>query len=201
MIGSSVIGGSRRLAAAAVASLALMSVAVTGCSTTSSHTSATPAAQRAEINTSADAALQKLYENAPDARQLVRDAKGVLIFPTVIRAGLVVGGEYGRGVLRVGGSPVGYYQTAAGSLGFQAGAQSSSTILLFMTDEALANFRNSNGWTVGADATVTVANVGASGNIDSTTAQQAVIGFVVTNVGLMAGVSLAGSRITPLQGL
>ncbi|MCD9030232.1 hypothetical protein LDO32_00585 [Luteimonas sp. Y-2-2-4F] len=202
MRGAHSLPRTRRLAAALLATgLALTGVGLTACSTTAGHTAASPSAQRAEIDSAADAALQRLYENAPDARQLVRDAKGVLIFPTVVRAGFVVGGEYGRGVLRVGNQPAGYYRTAAGSLGLQAGAQSSATILLFMTDESLAKFRSSNGWTAGADATVAVAHVGANGNIDTQTAQQSVIGFVLNNAGLMAGVSLEGSRVTRITDL
>ena len=92
-----------------------------------------------------------------------------------------------------------YYSTAAGSVGLLAGAESKSVFLLFMTDEALAKFRASNGWTVGADASVTLVNVGASARVDSATAQQAVIGYVLTKGGLMADVSLEGTKITPLS--
>lgn len=195
----------RRLTSVAgiLAGLALTGLAVTGCSSTlqNGQSSGTPASQRAEINAGADATLSRLYQTSPDARQLVQRAKGVLIFPSLIKAGFVVGGEYGRGVLRVGGRPEAYYSTAAGSIGFQAGAQSSASVLLFMTDDALDKFRNSNGWTAGADATVTIARVGANGSLDTNTIQQPIIGFVLSNVGLMAGVSLEGAKITRLPDL
>ena len=103
------------------------------------------------------------------------------------------------GVLRVGGANAGYYSTTAGSIGFQAGAQSKAMFVLFMTDEALNKFRNSNGWTVGADATVAVVNIGANGRIDTNTAQQPVVGFVLNNGGLMAGVSLEGTKIAKID--
>jgi len=91
-----------------------------------------------------------------------------------------------------------YYSTAAGSVGLLAGAESKAVFLLFMTDEALEKFRASKGWTVGADESVTLVNVGANAQIDSKTAQQAIIGYVLTNGGLMANVSLEGTKITPL---
>ncbi|WP_459617380.1 BPSL1445 family SYLF domain-containing lipoprotein [Bordetella sp. 2513F-2] len=180
----------------AAASVALAGLVFTGCTTNSQDASATPSEQRSEINSGADATLSKLYEASPQARALVEQAKGVLVFPSVLGASFIVGGEYGKGVLRVGGQPVAYYSTASGSIGFQAGAQSRATVLLFMTDEALAHFRNSNGWTVGADATVAVAKIGANGSIDTNTARQPVVGFVMNNAGLMAGVSIDGTKIT-----
>jgi len=67
-----------------------------------------------------------------------------------------------------------------------------------LTDSALDKFLASDGWTVGADASVTLVNVGANASVDTKTAQQAVIGYVLTNGGLMANVSLEGTKITPL---
>lgn len=180
----------------AAAALALASLTLAACTANSPDARATPAEQRAEINAGADATLTKLYSAAPRARQLVQDAKGVLIFPSVLGASFVVGGEYGKGVLRTNGRPEAYYTVAGGSLGFQAGAQSRATVLLFMTDDALEKFRNSEGWTIGADATVAVATIGANGSIDSNTIRQPVVGFVLNNAGLMAGVSIDGSKVT-----
>ncbi len=183
----------------AAATLAAASLVLAGCSATanSPEARATPAEQRAEINSGADATLTRLYQAAPRSKQLVQDAKGVLIFPSVLGASFVVGGEYGKGVLRVGNKPQSYYTVAGGSLGFQAGAQSRATVLLFMTDEALQRFRNSDGWTVGADAHVAVATIGANGSIDTNTARQPVVGFVLNNAGLAAGVAIDGSKVTP----
>ncbi|MEI2418015.1 YSC84-related protein [Orrella sp. JC864] len=182
----------------AAAALAVAGLVTAGCSATanSPDARATPAEQRAQIDSGADATLTRLYQAAPRSKQLVQDAKGVLIFPSVLGASFVVGGEYGKGVLRVGGKPQAYYTVAGGSIGFQAGAQSRATVLLFMTDEALQRFRNSDGWTIGADAHVAVATIGANGSIDSNTARQPVIGFVLNNAGLAAGVAIDGSKVT-----
>ena len=125
----------------------------------------------------------------------------MLIFPRVLSASFVVGGEHGEGVLRVNGQNAGYYSSTAGSIGFQAGAQSKAVVILFMTQEALNDFRNSSGWTVGADAEVAVANIGATGSIDSNTLTKPIIAFAMTNAGVAAGVSLNGTKIEPIADL
>jgi lipid-binding SYLF domain-containing protein len=117
----------------------------------------------------------------------------------VLSGGLGVGGEYGDGVLRSGGRASGYYRLVGGSFGWQIGAQSQAIVLMFLTQDALERFRNSSGWTVGADATVSVARVGATGEIDSNTVKQSIVGFALTNVGLYAGLKLEGSKITRLD--
>lgn len=172
-----------------------LALSLAACTTTLPQEHTTPAEQRQDINTSADATLERLYENASESRDLVERAHGVLVFPKVLSASFIVGGEHGNGVLRVNGQNQGYYSTTSGSIGFQAGAQSKAIVLLFMTKEALDHFRNSNGWTAGADATVAVANIGANGRIDTNTLNEPVIGFVMTNAGLVAGVSLNGTKI------
>lgn len=186
---------------AAVLFVALASTGLAACTMTRPEDEASAATKRREIDAGVDAALSKLYDTSPDARALVQRAAGVLVFPSVIRVGFGIGGEHGNGALRVRNRTVGYYSTSAGSIGLQAGAQSKAVIYLFMTPAALERFRNSSGWTAGADATVAVADVGATGSIDTATARQPVIGFVLTNAGLMAGVSLQGSKITPLTDL
>lgn len=179
--------------------LSVAAFSLAACTTTVPQDPGTPAQQKQDINLRTDAALERLYTNAIEARELVQRAQGVLVFPRVLSASFVVGGEHGNGVLRVGDQPQGYYSTTSGSIGFQAGAQSKAIIILFMTQEALDQFRNSNGWTVGADATVAVANIGANGRIDSTTLGEPVIAFVMTNAGLVAGVSLNGTKIEKLN--
>lgn len=176
---------------------AAMTLTFTACTTTMAPDHTTSAEHRGDVNSLADAALERLYRNAPESQDLVRRAKGVLIFPRVLSASFVVGGEHGEGVLRVNGKNQGYYTTTSGSIGFQAGAQSKAIVMLFMTQEALDHFRNSNGWTVGADATVAVANVGANGRIDSNTMNEPIVAFAMTNAGLVAGVSLNGTKIQP----
>jgi lipid-binding SYLF domain-containing protein len=180
------------------AMLGVASLAFTGCTTTTAQSSATAAEKRQELDTAADATLTKLYQSSSQAKQLVERARGVLVFPGVLSASFIVGAQHGTGVLREGGSDTGYYSITGGSIGLQAGAQSKAMVVLFMTDGALAKFRASSGWTVGADATVAVANVGVNGSIDTYTAQQPIVGFVLNNGGLMAGVSVDGSKISPL---
>lgn len=178
--------------------MATAALAVAACTTT------VPPAQsgverRDDINTRSDAALKRLYEVAPNARQLVSQAKGVLIFPKVLGGSFIVGAEHGDGVLRVGGKNQGYYSTSSGSIGLQAGAQSKAIIFVFKTQEALDKFLASNGWTAGVDATVAVANLSANGSVDLNTLNEPIVGFVMTNAGLMAGVSLEGTKVNRID--
>lgn len=166
---------------------------------TSNSASGSPAAQRQSIDAAVNNAMSQLYAQVPDARNVVRQAKGVLVFPAVVSAGFVVGGSYGQGALRERGNTTGYYSTAAGSVGLLAGADSKAVYLLFMTQEALDKFKASQGWTAGADATVSVINVGANASIDTLTVRQPVVGFVLINGGLMANLSLDGTKITKLD--
>jgi lipid-binding SYLF domain-containing protein len=170
---------------------------VTGCSMTGSG-SADPDARRAALNANADAALSNLFQQVNGSEQLVNRARGVLVFPSVLEAGLVFGASSGEGVLRKGGRTASFHRTTSGSWGMQIGAQSTAVFLLFMTDEALARFEASEGWSVGADASVTLVSVGANAQMTSETAQQPVIGFVLSNRGLMAGLTLNGTRVTRL---
>lgn len=176
----------------------LLAVLASACTTTS-NTGGDPAARRTSIDTSVDSALSKLYAQVPGSRELTGKAKGVLVFPSVVSAGLGVGGSYGQGALRVGGRSVGYYSTTAASVGLIAGADSKAVFLLFMTQEALDKFRASSGWTAGADASVTMLKVGANAAIDTQTAQQPIVGFALSNAGLMANLSLDGTKISRLE--
>jgi len=179
--------------------VAVGGVAVMGCTTTRPQDQASSTSSRASIDAQVDAALSKLYDSARGSRELVASSKGVLVFPAVVGASMGIGAEYGRGALRVGGRTQAYYSTTAGSIGFQAGAQSKAVIYVFTTQAALDRFRNSKGWTAGADATVAAATFGANGSIDTNTIQQPVVGFVLTNVGLEAGVSLSGAKISEIR--
>lgn len=188
------------------AALAFAALALAGCSMTkdTSGTSGPSAradnsAARTEINAGVDSTLTRLYTQVNGSRELVAKANGVLVFPRVLAAGFVVGGEYGRGELRTKGSHAGYYSIASLSVGFQAGAQSKAMVILFMTKDALDRFRASKGWNLGADASVAVLKVGANGQVDTTTATQPVQVMVLTNAGLMANLSLEGTKITPLS--
>lgn len=177
----------------------LASAALASCTTTMPDYQRSTLSQRAAIHANAEETLGKLYQQAKGSRELVAKAKGVLVFPSVLAAGFVVGGAYGEGELLVGKAQAGYYKTMTGSLGFQAGAQSKALVFLFMTQESLDHFRQGNGWTAGVDANVAVLNVGADGSVDTETAKAPVVGFVMTNGGLMFNVSLQGTKVSPLD--
>ena len=179
--------------------LTAMTVFAAGCTTTGNPSGGTSMSKRESINSSSQAALSRLYSNTRGSHELVAKARGVLVFPSVVAAGLGVGGEYGEGELMVGGAPAGYYSTASASLGLQIGAQDKAVVFLFMTEDSLRKFQGSAGWTAGADATVAVAKVGANGDLDTTTITQPVIGFVVTNSGLMAGATIQGTKVSRLD--
>jgi len=180
------------------ASLAVLTVATAGCTTTSGA-SGDPAAQRKSLDAAADSALSRLYAQQPGSKELVNSARGVLVFPSVVSAGFLIGGAHGQGVLRKAGKTTGYYSMTEGQIGLLAGAQSQAIFILFMTDGALKKFESSSGWTAGADANITMLTVGANAQVTTQTAQQEIIGFVLTNSGLMGSVSLNGSRITRLN--
>lgn len=183
---------------------------VVSCSTTASVTTASSvqqavggslsADQRRELDVGSRAVLNRLYDTVPSSRAFVARAAGVLVFPRVIDAGLIIGGEYGLGELRTGGTVAGYYRTATGSIGPQIGAQSKALVLLFMTPESLMRFRNAGtAWSVGADASVALFKVGANGEIDVNVARSPTVAFVMTNAGLMVEASLAATRISRIE--
>lgn len=169
---------------------------LSGCTTTQG---AGATSKRQEIDDSVTAALSRLSSTVPGSRELLGKARGVLVFPSVLAAGLGIGGEYGEGALRVNGATVDYYSTASASFGLQIGAQSKAVIFLFMTQEALDKFRNSQGWTAGVDASVAIIKVGANGDVDLNTVTQPVNVFVMTNKGLMANLTIEGTKITRLK--
>jgi lipid-binding SYLF domain-containing protein len=181
--------------------LVVGSFAFAGCTTTpnSSSSEAPNPSKRQSINASVDETISRLYTTVPGSRELVGKARGVLVFPSVVQAGFIVGGQYGEGALRVGGSTVGYYSTVSASVGLQAGAQSKAIVFLFMTQDALDKFRNSEGWSVGGDASVAIVKMGANGVVDTTTATAPVEVFVLTNAGLMGDLSLAGTKVSRLK--
>ena len=185
---------------------ALVAAAVlAGCSTTASVSKPadgdTPstAESRHAVDASYHETLERLYAGTPGSRELVAKARGVLVFPRVISAGLVVGGAYGEGQLREHGRVEGYYRTTTGSIGWQIGAQSRAIVILFMTDDSLQRFKASKGWSGGADASVAVLTAGANGAIDANAAQAPTSAFIMTNAGLMAGATLQGTKITRID--
>ncbi|WP_322022552.1 YSC84-related protein [Burkholderia sp. BCC1977] len=191
----------KSLALKAAAAVMLGSLALAGCTTTPDKpdTAAASASKRQSIDASVNATLSRLYSTVPGSRELVAKSRGVLVFPNVLQAGFIVGGQSGNGALRVGGSTVGYYNTSSLSVGLQAGAQSKAIVFLFMTQDALDSFRKSEGWAAGADASVAVVKVGANGAVDSNTATAPVEVLVLTNAGLMGDLSVNGTKVTRLN--
>ena len=181
--------------------LAFGGLALAGCTTSSGtpDNAATDMSKRQSIDASVDGTMSRLFQTVPGSRELVSKARGVLVFPSVIQAGLIVGGQYGEGSLRVGGNTVGYYSTVSGSFGLQAGAQSKAIIFLFITQDSLDKFRNTDGWSAGGDASVALVKMGANGAIDTTTATAPVEVFVLTNAGLMGDISINGTKVSRLH--
>jgi len=182
-----------------ISALAVLGAPLAACTTNDGFGSAEPQARRKEIDSNVDTALEKLYSSVSGARDMGSKARGILVFPNVLAAGLFVGAEYGEGAMRVNGGTQGYYSTASGSFGLQAGAQSKAVIFMFMTQEALNRFLKSTGWTAGVDASVAVAKIGANGALDTNTVRAPVVGFVITNAGLMANLSLEGTKVSRLN--
>ncbi|MEM5326066.1 YSC84-related protein [Paraburkholderia sp. JHI2823] len=183
------------------AALAAGGLALAGCTTTplgSQNSASQNAAKRNSIDAGVDATLARLYDTVSGSQELISKSSGVLVFPQVLAAGFWIGGQYGTGALRVGGRTTGYYSTVAASFGLQIGAQSKAIIFAFMNPVALDAFTNSQGWSAGADATVALVTVGANGKVDTSTATSPVEAFVLTNAGLMAGVSLEGVKVSRL---
>ena len=153
----------------------------------------------AEIDADVDAALAKFRSEVGGAEVFLGNAAGVLVFPRVIKAGIGLGGEYGKGALRVDGRTVDYYSTAAGSFGFQFGAQAKSIVIAFMTKEALGKFRQSAGFKVGVDGSVAIVDLGAGKAIDTGNIRDPVVGFVFGSKGLMYNLTLEGTKFTRLD--
>lgn len=164
-----------------------------------SFSSQTEAASAVEIEAKVKAAMEKFYREVPEARELVEQSQAVLVFPSVIKAGIGFGGEYGQGALQINGQTVDYYSTTAASIGFQLGVQSKAVILLFIAEKALTDFRSSKGWEVGVDGSVALVKIGAGGALNTHTLKEPIIGFVFGNKGFMFNLTLEGTKISKIQ--
>lgn len=156
------------------------------------------AADRQKLNRSAAAALENLTASNTAARLIAGEAKAVLVFPNIVKAGFLFGGQMGDGVLMKNGRAVGYYNSVAASYGLQAGVQVFGYALFFMNDDALAYLDKSQGWEVGVGPSVVVVDQGVGKSLTSTTLTQDVYAFIFDQKGLMAGVGIQGSKITRL---
>ena len=154
------------------------------------------AASASEINAKANVALNDLYKNSPGASTLAKDAKAILVFPDIIKAGFIIGGQYGDGALRKNGKTVAYYRSVAASYGLQAGVQSFGYVLFFMDNSSLSYLEKSKGWEIGSGPSVVVLDEGFGKKFSSTTLQKGVYAFIFDQKGLMAGIGIEGSKIT-----
>ena len=153
----------------------------------------------AEIDISVTETLNRFTREVSGGDKFLQRASGVLVFPSVIKAGFGIGGEYGEGALRIGNNTVDYYNTASASIGFQIGAQAKSIVIVFMTDKALKEFRKSDGWEAGVDGSVAVVEWGVGKDINTIDIKDPVVGFVFNNKGLMYNLTLEGSKFTKLD--
>jgi lipid-binding SYLF domain-containing protein len=174
-----------------VALLALVAIVVT--------TPQSKAATAPEIEAGVDATLDTFFYKVRGARELAHKAVGILVFPSIVKAGFGFGGEYGEGALRIHGRTAGYYNNVSASFGFQLGIQSRSVIIMFMTPHALNQFRNTAGWKVGVDGSVAIITIGAGGSIDTNKITSPVVGFILDPTGLMYNLTLEGSKITRIS--
>lgn len=157
------------------------------------------AASSTEIDIKTDAALKRFKTEVQGGEAFLKKAKGVLVFPEVMKAGFGIGGEYGEGALRIKGKSVDYYSTASASIGFQLGAQLKTVLLVFLQQSALDKFRNSNGWEIGVDGSVALIKLGAGKDINTVNMNDPIVGFIFSNKGLMYNLTLEGSKITKLK--
>ncbi len=154
------------------------------------------AGSAAQIDAEVDATLRDFFWQVRGARELVAESAAVLVFPTVVKAGFGIGGEYGEGALLKRGRTIAYYNNISASIGFQFGAQARSVIIVFMTHEALNNFRRVDGWKVGVDGSVALVTVGVGGSIDTSRIASPIVGFIFDGKGLMYNLTLEGSKIS-----
>jgi len=157
------------------------------------------AASAREIDVSVDIALERFYKEVPGSQGFTKKAKAILVFPSVIKVGFGIGGEYGEGAMIIAGKTVDYYNTMAASIGFQFGAQAKSIILLFMEKGALKEFQNSEGWKAGVDGSVALVELGMGDSLDTTNVKDPIVAFVFGQKGLMYNLTLEGSKYNKIK--
>lgn len=143
--------------------------------------------------------LASLYEAEPEAKNFANRASGMLVFPGYGKGGLIFGGGYGRGAMVVNGKIVDYYKMMSGSIGLQAGYQERDQVIMFMSEEALNQFRQSDGWQLGVDASFTLIDAGQGGTISTNDFDQPIVVFINNQRGLMVSLALQGDRIVKTE--
>jgi lipid-binding SYLF domain-containing protein len=164
-----------------------------------STSSVSLAASKATINRDAKATLDKLYKNNPGAKALGDKSVGVLVFPSIVKGGFIIAGQFGDGALRRNGKSVAYYRSLAASYGFQAGAQAFGYVLFFMDDDSLRYLDNSAGFELGTGPSLVVLDSGFGKNFSTTTLQKGIYAFIFDQKGLMGGVDIQGTKITKIN--
>ena len=180
----------------------LLALGLAGCSNTEGPISASTSSgesSKADLTARSEAALNDLYAKQPETRKLGERAKAVLVFPSILKAGLGIGGMGGNGTMFEGGRPVAFYNIAGASFGFQAGAQEFSQAYFFNTEEALKTFRETKGLQAGAGATAVAADFGANAALTTSTLQKPVVVATWSQAGLMAGATIEGAKITEIN--
>ena len=153
----------------------------------------------ADLNADSDQALQRLYRTQPFAQTIARQAKAILIFPHIVKAGLVFGGAYGEGELKEGRTIDGYYNSLTASWGLQAGAQSYGYVVFLMSDQALRYIHGTQGWEIGVGPTVVIVNQGVAKNLSTSTLKDDAYAFIFDQKGLMAGITLEGTKVSRIR--
>jgi len=177
----------------AFAMILLIVVSLTGGSQTSE------AASAAALNADGQAAIASLLKNDLVARKLGAEAKAILVFPNIVKAGFMFGGQIGEGVLLKGGRPVAYYNSVAASYGLQAGLQTFGYALMFMDDASLADFESSSGFEIGVGPSIVVVDKGMAKTLTTKTIEKGIYAFIFDQKGLMAGLGIQGSKITRIS--
>jgi lipid-binding SYLF domain-containing protein len=162
-------------------------------------TATSVAASKTQINKRVSATMTQFDTINPANKSLGDKAAGILVFPRVTKGGIGVGGEFGEGVLQVNGKTVGYYSVGSASVGLTLGLAEHSEIIMFMTQQSLDKFTSGDGWSIGADAGITVVSAGASGSYDTQTQQKPILGFVFAEKGLIGDLSLEGAKISKIK--
>lgn len=157
------------------------------------------AASADDLTRDARAALQTLYQSTPVSAELGKQAKAILVFPKIIKAGLVFGGAYGEGVLFEHDKPTGYYNSVTASWGWQAGAQSYGYVVFLMDDKALKYLHSAKGLEVGIGPTVVAVDSGLAKNLSTTTMRDDAYAFIFDQQGLMASLSIEGTKISRIK--
>jgi len=157
------------------------------------------AASAEELDKNAADALQLLYKSNPVAQSIGKQAKAILVFPNIVKAGLVFGGSYGEGVLLEGGKPSGYYNSVSASWGWQAGAESYAYVVFLMNGKAKSYLEKTKGWEIGVGPSVVVVNEGVAKNLSTSTLKNDAYAFIYDQQGLMASLSIEGTKISHIK--